>query len=247
MLWIAEFVITVHFPFIVFSPADLAEARHILLSFLQTSTNYSCDKILKSLPLTDLFEERAVVLGKQNFHDKCIAIYIQILGDPDAAAAYCEAVYAADPTNDAIYVSLVEMLLFVPSVPPYSGVPLHPRCLQPDVDFVLSLLERHATRFNVEAVIRILPGTVPLHRLRIFLTRALQHQVVRHHETQVLRGMQKTENIRQQAELAALRATSVSLSELSVCLECGKRFSNQSAFVRKPDGRLVHYSCQQVK
>lgn len=139
------------------------------------------------------------------------------------------------------------MLLFVPTVPPYSGVPLHARCLQPDVDFVLALLERHATRFNVEAVLKILPGTVPLYRLRAFLTRALQHQVVRHHETQVLKGMQITENIRQQVVLSELRATSVSLSELSVCLECGKRFSNQSAFVRKPDGRLVHYSCQQVK
>lgn len=143
--------------------------------------------------------------------------------------------------------SLVETLLYVPKVPPYSGVPLHERCLRPDVDFVLALLEKHATRFNVQAVLKILPGTVPLYALRGFLARALQHQVVRHHETQVLMGMTTAENLQLLAERLALQAKCVSLTELSVCQECGKRFSNQSAFVRLPTGQLVHYSCQQSK
>lgn len=222
----------------------LAAARRTLLDFLRTSEHYSGDKILKTLPHNALFEERAIVLGKQQFHDKCMAVYIQILGDFEAAAAYCASVYAADPSNDTIYVSLVEKLLHPPARPPYTDVPLHERCLRTDLEFVLALLERYATRFNAKAVLQILPDTVPLHRLQRFLRRAMQHQLQRQRTAQMLRGIMYAEHLQQQQELAALRGRSVALSELSVCPECGKKFTNQSAFVRLPNGRVVHYSCQ---
>lgn len=184
------------------------------------------------------------MLGKLGFHDKCLAIYIQILGDLDAAAAYANRVYTADPDNDSIYVTLVEMLLTVPAVPPYGGVALHERCLKPNTEFVLRLLDEHATRFNAQAVLKVLPGTVPLERLRGFMEQSLVHLVERQHRAQVLKSLIAAVSLQQQEQLAELRAQSVRLTELVVCTVCNKRFANQSACVRLTDGRVVHYSCQ---
>lgn len=228
----------------LFSIASLASARKTLLEFLRTSLHYSGDKILKALPPNDLFEERAIVLAKLRNHDACLTIYIQILGDPAAAAAYCAAVYAEEPKNDSIYVSLVEKLLQVPTVSPYLGVPLHASCQRPDMDFVLELLERHAERFNAKAVLQLLPDNVTIHRLKPFLERALQHQLRRQTEAQVIKGLMYAEHQQLQEELAALCAKCVVLTEQTVCPECGKKFSNQSTFVRMLNGNIVHYSCQ---
>lgn len=111
--------------------------------------------MLKTFPYNDLFEERAIILGKLGIHEKVIAIYLHILGDVDKAAEYCEAVYQADENNDSIYVLLIRTLLVPPTSPPYSDVPLHPRCLQPNTEFVLGLLQKHATKLNPHAVLQV--------------------------------------------------------------------------------------------
>lgn len=84
-----------------------------------------------------------------------LAIYIQILGDVDKAAAYCEEVYQKDEQSANVYVTLIRTLLVPPTIPPYTGVALHPRCLQPNVDAVLQLLKDHATKFNPHAVLQV--------------------------------------------------------------------------------------------
>lgn len=111
--------------------------------------------MLNYFPTDDLFEERAIILGKLGKHEKVLAIYIQILGDVDKAAAYCEEIYRKDHQNVNIYVTLIRTLLVPPTVPPYTGVALHPRCLQPNVDSVLELLKEHATKFNPHAVLQV--------------------------------------------------------------------------------------------
>ncbi len=111
---------------------------------------------MKNFPYDDLFEERAIILGKLGKHEKVLAIYIQILGDVDKAAAYCEEIYQKDHHNVNIYVTLIRTLLVPPTIPPYTGVALHPRCLQPNVDSVLQLLKEHATKFNPHAVLQVM-------------------------------------------------------------------------------------------
>lgn len=42
-------------------------------------------------------------------------------------------------------------------------------------------------------------------------------------------------------------AQSVMIADYNVCPVCKKRFGNQSAFVRFPNGDIVHYKCQDHK
>lgn len=148
---------TLRKPFIFRQKKILLEStRSKLIEFLHKSNKYNLESVLKTFPYNDLFEERAIILGKLGIHEKVIAIYIHILGDVDKAADYCESVYQADENNDGIYVLLIRTLLVPPTSPPYSDVPLHPRCLQPNTEFVLSLLQKHATKLNPHAVLQVL-------------------------------------------------------------------------------------------
>lgn len=129
--------------------------RNKLIDFLKKSNNYVPEVVLKTFPCNNLFEERAIILGKLGKHEKVIAIYIQVLGDVDKAADYCESVYQSDPSNVNIYVLLIRTLLMPPTDPPYSDVELHPRCLKPDTEFVLQLLEKHAIKLNPHLVLKV--------------------------------------------------------------------------------------------
>jgi hypothetical protein len=108
---------------------EMKEVRDKLVNFLKTSNKYAADKVLVDFPYTDLFEERAIVLGKLQKHEKVLAIYIQILGDVEKAIQYCDEVYyTAGNNHHDVYLILIRLLLNPPSVPPYSDIKLHPKC-----------------------------------------------------------------------------------------------------------------------
>lgn len=135
---------------------QLKQTREKLVNFLKSSTKYAADKILVEFPYNDLFEERAIVLGKLGKHEKVLAIYIQILGDIEKANSYCDEVYAsAGTSHHDVYIILIRTLLNPATVPPYSDAKLHPRCLQPDVESVLDILDKNAKRINPHSALAV--------------------------------------------------------------------------------------------
>lgn len=223
----------------------LENNRSKLIDFLKKSNRYSPESVLKNFPSTDLFEERAIILGKLKKHEKVLAIYVQILGTVDKAIEYCESVYQSDKQNDIAYITLIRTLLVPPAVPPYSDVPLHFSCLTPNIGAVLELLEKHATKLNPYAVLQIIPDTIPLSQLRNFFELALHGQLERRRNNQVLKGLLYAENLQTQEQRMHHESKSLLITEYSVCPVCTKKFTNQSAFVRYPNGNIVHYSCQE--
>lgn len=136
---------------------QLQSVREKLIKFLRSSNNYAPDKVLVEFPYNDLFEERAIVLGKLSKHEKVLAIYIQILGDVDKAINYCDEVYnTAGAQHHEVYVTLIRLLLNPPTNSPYNEVKLHPKCLQADIDSVLGILENYAKRINPYAVLMVI-------------------------------------------------------------------------------------------
>lgn len=132
------------------------EIREKLIKFLKSSNKYAPDKVLVEFPYNDLFEERAIVLGKLAKHEKVLAIYIQILGDVDKAINYCDEVFTSAGTqHHEVYVVLIRLLLNPPTTPPYSEVKLHPKCLQADVESVLGILENYARRISPYAILMV--------------------------------------------------------------------------------------------
>lgn len=135
---------------------QLQTIRDKLINFLKSSNFYAADKVLVDFPYNDLFEERAIVLGKLGKHEKVLAIYIQILGDVDKAISYCDNIYAISGSQyHEVYLILIRLLLNPPTVPPYSDVKLHENCLHADVDSVLGILENYAKRINPHSALMV--------------------------------------------------------------------------------------------
>lgn len=219
--------------------------RDKLVDFLNKYNNLHAETVLKNFPENDLFEERAIILGKLKRHEKVLAIHVQISGDVPKAIDYCVNVYKSDPdAAKNIFIQLIEILLKPPTTPPYTGVELHPNCLQPNVEAVLEILENHATKLNPYPVLQILPNNIPIERLKPFLETALHHSLERRRNNQLLKGLLYASNLQLQEQRMHVEARSVLVSEFSVCPVCSKKFTNQSAFVRHPNGSILHYSCR---
>lgn len=92
---------------------------------------------------------------------------------------------------------------------------------------------------------QILPPTIPLWKLKTFLEMSLHHQLEQKRKTQVLKGLLNAENLQIQEQKMFYESKSVLVTDFSVCPVCKKKFSNQSAFVRRTDGSIVHFSCHQ--
>lgn len=87
----------------------LDNTKEKLVNFLKSSSKYHADKVLVEFPYDDLFEERAIVLGKLGKHEKVLAIYIQILGDVDKAIEYCDQIYQfANTKYHNVYIILIK-------------------------------------------------------------------------------------------------------------------------------------------
>uniref|UniRef100_A0A8W7PS59 CNH domain-containing protein n=1 Tax=Anopheles coluzzii TaxID=1518534 RepID=A0A8W7PS59_ANOCL len=224
---------------------EMADVREKLLTFLKKSKYYHAEKVLGEFPYTDMFEERAIILGRLGKHEKALAIFVQILGDFEKGLAYCDDVYDTnDPQNCDVYVTLMKIILTPPSAPPYSDVPLHPRCLVPDHEMVVNILEKHAEKINPYAALQILPDTIPLVRIKHFLENALKFYLEKKQRAQVLKGLYYAEHLQIMEQKMLCESKHFLVTDLSVCAVCKKKFSNQSAFVRLPDGVIVHFSCQ---
>ncbi|OWR46866.1 Vam6/Vps39 protein, partial [Danaus plexippus plexippus] len=230
------------------SNATEEELQHIkskLVSFLEKSSHYTPERVILHFPNDSLFEERAIILGKLGRHEQALSIYVQVLGDVDRAIRYCENV--ADKNAD-VYVILIRILMNPEQntslTGPLSNVPRHPNATVPDVETALSVLEKHADKISPIKALAVLPSSVPLSRLKVFLESALESQLSLKRRTQVLKGLLYAEHLQVQELKQFHESKKIEINDYKVCPVCKKRFGNQSAFVRYPNGDIVHYSCR---
>ncbi|KAH8382910.1 hypothetical protein KR009_005771 [Drosophila setifemur] len=219
---------------------ELKPLREKLYKMLEDSNDYSPDRVLEDFPTNMLLEERALILGRLKKHDKALAIYIQVLGDVTMATAYAEANYKEDAN---IFHTLVKCILIPPTQPLYDGVPLHPDFVEVNRKVTLDLLNTHATKIDPFEIFQHLPNDMPMLQLEQYLDKSMRKKLADKHQLQMMCALLKAEARRLDAELEAKRNISFELNEYSVCPECKKRFPSQSAFVRYPNGQIVHLSC----
>lgn len=224
------------------------EVRAKLLAFLEVSKHYSPENALVQFPYDSMFEERAVILGKLGKHEQVLSIYVMMLGDVNRAIHYCHEVYSNQKEGaDEVYVLLIKMLIS----PPDSwlrGVPVSPATSKPDLETALNLLEEHAAKIQPIQALEVLPDTVPICRIRHFLEKSLQKQLNDRRQILVLKGLTFAENLQaQEQRMHYFESKITNITELNVCSICKKRFGNQSAFARYPDGDVVHYHCRDRK
>ncbi|XP_012056749.1 PREDICTED: vam6/Vps39-like protein [Atta cephalotes] len=247
------------------TPAEKEISQHIrqkLQQFLEKSTHYTPETILVHFPFDSLFEERAIILGRLGRHQQAISIYVSLLNDIPRAIQYCQNVYIRYQNQDRtlekpkqtdnadeVYVLLIQQLL----KPDNEGIlmagcnPEIQRTTQPDLEMALRLLEEHASKINPMKVLEVLPDSVPIGRIKHFLEVSLQNNLNARRRTQVLKGLLYAEHLQVQEQRMHYESQSVLMTEFNICPVCKKRFGNQSAFARYPNGDIVHYSCQDRK
>lgn len=220
-----------------------------LVSFLEKSVHYTPERVLLHFPTDSLFEERAIVLGKLGRHEQALAIYVLILGDVERAIRYCENVCASpSDKNQDVYVILMRILMKPEEGSslngPLANVPRHPKTSVADLETALNILEKHADQISPLKALSVLPDSVPLSRLKHFLESALDGQLTLKRRMQILKGLLYAEHTQVQDLKQFHESKSVIINDYNVCPVCKKRFGNQSAFVRYPNGDIVHYSCK---
>ncbi|XP_021925898.1 vam6/Vps39-like protein isoform X1 [Zootermopsis nevadensis] len=222
---------------LVTSSEERQKTRAKLLQFLETSSHYTPETVFVHFPYDCLFEERAIVLGKLGRHEQALAIYLSTLGDVPRAIQYCDKVYSqgkkmliTPPNNSWLVIGT-----------PSSTVPCPPPS---DLETALSLLEEHASKIHPMKALSVLPDRVPLGRIRQFLEVSLQNKLNERRRSQVLKGLLYAEHLQVQELRMSYESQSILMTEFNVCPVCKKRFGNQSAFARYPNGDIVHYSCQ---
>ena len=70
-----------------------------LLDFLESSTSYRADRILGRLPSEDMFEVRALLLGRLGRHEGALQIYVYQLDDHATAEEYALAPFLSLGTH----------------------------------------------------------------------------------------------------------------------------------------------------
>ncbi|KAM3961523.1 vacuolar protein sorting 39 [Aphomia sociella] len=231
---------------------ELQHTKSKLIAFLEKSEYYTPEIVILHFPNDSLFEERAIILGKLGRHEQALAIYVQILGDVERAVRYCENVSeSSNDKNQDVYVTLMKILVHPENSSALSGplanVPRHPKTAEPDLETALNILEKHGDKISPLKALSVLPDDVPLTRLKHFLECALDGQLTLKRRTQVLKGLLYAEHMQVQELKQLHESKSVVINDYNVCPVCKKRFGNQSAFVRYPNGDIVHYSCRQDK
>ncbi|XP_066588589.1 vam6/Vps39-like protein [Prorops nasuta] len=243
--------------------AEKLAAKHTsekLQQFLDKSTHYTPETILVHFPRNCLFEERAIILGRLGQHQQAISIYTSLLNDIPRAILYCNNVYEKCKNQessekkhadgaDEVYVHLIRQLI----KPDNEGFLLAgcnvetQRTMQPDLQMALQLLEEHASKINPIKALEVIPDTIPIGRIKHFLEVSLHKNLAARRRTQVLKGLLYAEHLQIQEQRMHYESQSVLMTEFNICPVCKKRFGNQSAFAKYPNGEIVHYSCQNRK
>ncbi len=236
---------------------ERADILKKLLAFLQLSRQYNPEKVLGRLPPTqeDLYEIRAVLLGRMGQHDAALSIYVHVLGDAQQAEEYCKRVWASQHSDAdrRVFLTFIKVLLLRPEQSrSAAGIRnLKPeatqrRASQLGLTQALEVIARHGARLDLVATMNLLPPLVPVESLRDFVSRVLQVTTAERRDTQVLAAIRQARDHQLDHGLVALKGRSVKITESRTCQRCGKRLGNSAGLTVNPvSGVVTHYFCRE--
>ncbi|TRM64266.1 hypothetical protein BD626DRAFT_556986 [Schizophyllum amplum] len=209
-----------------------ADAYGKLLTFLDTTQNYRVDRIYSLLSPHELFEARAILLGRLGRHDQALELYVYRLQDYIKAEEYCKRLYATSPAASGIFLTLLRIYL-------RPRDPADPHLLAPALD----LVGRHGPRLDPLAALDLLPPLVTAQDIRAFLIDALRAPLFDSH---VVRHIHKARNEQVTRKLMALQSRRVRITDTRTCPNCHKRLGNTVIAVHSPRGEVTHYHCREA-
>ena len=166
---------------------------------------------------TDLYEARAILLGRLGRHDQALETYVYRLQDYTKAEEYvhsliysssiltltrhCKRVYRAGTETSDIFLALLKLYLR-----PTSQTSSNSNLLQP----ALELISRHGPRLDAVETLQLLPPLVTADDIRPFLIDSLRTPVF---DTRVVREISKARNDQLARRLMALQSRRVKVTD----------------------------------
>ncbi|KAE8257180.1 hypothetical protein A4X13_0g2531 [Tilletia indica] len=219
-----------------------------LSRFLELSEQYRSERILNQLPENDLFEPRAILLGRMGQHEAALGIYVYRLNAHEKAEQYCTSVYAAQrrPGDEHVYLALLRIYLRpregLASASKEDGQSSQEDAAGSMLQPALSLIGRHGSRIDADQVIDLLPPLVTMQSIVPFAQRTLQHSVACRNSLRVEAAIRKERSLQAEERLAAVKSRKFRVSQSSMCPRCNRRLGN--SVVVFAEGSLMHYSCK---
>ncbi|KAJ7880982.1 hypothetical protein B0H14DRAFT_3763074 [Mycena olivaceomarginata] len=203
-----------------------------LLKFIDTTDRYRIDRLYNTISSEDLFEARAILLGRFGRHDQALELYVYRLHDYLKAEQYCTRVYRAGTETSHVYLTLLRIYLR-PTVKTASDL------LQP----ALELIARHSPQLDAVDTLQLLPPLVTTQDIRTFLIGALRAPVF---DTRVIRNLSKARGDQVDRKLMSLQTQRVKVTDSRICPQCHKRIGNSFIAVHAPRGEVTHYQCREA-
>ncbi|KAJ7236270.1 hypothetical protein B0H12DRAFT_1026995 [Mycena haematopus] len=203
-----------------------------LLKFIDTTDHYRIDRLYSMISSEDLFEARAILLGRFGRHDQALELYVYRLQDYLKAEKHCARVYRAGTETSHVYLTLLRIYLR-PTVKSAADL------LQP----ALELITRHSLQLDAVDTLQLLPPLVTTQDIRTFLIGALRVPVF---DTRVIRNLSKARGDQVDRKLMALQTQRVKVTDSRICPQCHKRIGNSFIAVHAPRGEVTHYQCREA-
>ncbi|KIY68727.1 hypothetical protein CYLTODRAFT_436489 [Cylindrobasidium torrendii FP15055 ss-10] len=208
-----------------------AEVYSKFLEFINTTSRYSADHLYGLVSSTDLYEARAILLGKLGRHDQALEIYAYSLRDYIKAEEYCKQYYEAQsPSTNEIFLTLLKIYLR----PTASGDFLPP---------ALGLISRHSPRLDTVETLKLLPPLVTAQEIRTFLTESLRAPIF---ETRLVKVVTKSRSEQVGRRLMALQTKRVKITDSRICPQCHKRLGSSVVAIHAPRGEVTHFHCREA-
>ncbi|KAI0035408.1 hypothetical protein K488DRAFT_43415 [Vararia minispora EC-137] len=202
-----------------------------LLHFIDTTDQYRIDRLFGLLPSDDMFEAKAILLGRLGRHGAALELYVYKLRDYAKAEEYCKRVYVHSDDTDDIFLTLLRIYL-------------RPLVKTPDdlLTPALALIARHSLRLDPEATLQLLPPLVRAQDVRAFLISALRQPVF---DTKTVCNISKARSEQVARRLMYLESNRVRVTNTRICPQCHKRIGPSIISVHAPGGEVTHYHCRE--
>ncbi|KAL5525933.1 hypothetical protein ACEPAG_7271 [Sanghuangporus baumii] len=208
------------------------------LRFIQSSEVYRVDRLFALLPSEDVFEARAILLGRLGRHVNALEIYVYRLADYKKAEEYCKSIYMPNSLTQDIFLSLLKIYLEPSSN--MQRTQQSTNLLKP----ALELISRQSPHLDTLETLRLLPPLVPAQDVRAFLFDAARAPIF---DTKVVREIRKSHNDQVGRRLMTLQSRRVRVTDSRMCPQCHKRLGASSVIaVHAPRGEVTHYQCREA-
>ncbi|XP_067944461.1 transforming growth factor-beta receptor-associated protein 1-like [Watersipora subatra] len=208
--------------------------RKKLQEFLSSSTKYSVTLILGRVERDDwLLPEAAILYGKAGNDKAALDILVNRLGDYNAAKQYCVQ-QSASKSTAAERQQLFEILLNLYLEKTKSDEQMRVS--------VIDLLNSPHASFNAAKVAEVIPEDWSIALLSKFMLNTVRASLHNGRQASICSQLAYHNYFLAKKDYLSLRSTNISITDSRRCEVCHQKFKD-SAFVRLPNGNVVHPKC----